>query len=116
MPRSSYNEKGEEVTEMVWEEDPDEPELGTAGSADTSSAALKELSGIPWHVSLSANAHPRCSQIILVCFRIDVLPVLTAMSLSASYSVAMKSEMTVHAVVLGGWLQLRPIYDFLLLL
>lgn len=46
MPRSSYNEKGEEVTEMVWEEDPDEPELGTAGSTGTNSAALKELSGI----------------------------------------------------------------------
>ncbi|KAK9833500.1 hypothetical protein WJX84_002930 [Apatococcus fuscideae] len=45
VPRSSYNEKGEEVTEMVWEEDPDEAELGTACSTDTNSAALKELSG-----------------------------------------------------------------------
>ncbi|KAK9853083.1 hypothetical protein WJX84_008703 [Apatococcus fuscideae] len=43
--RSTYNDKGEEVTEMVWEEDPDEPELGTAASGDTNSAALKELSG-----------------------------------------------------------------------
>lgn len=45
MLRSTYNDKGEEVTEMVWEEDPDEPELGTAASGDTNSAALKELSG-----------------------------------------------------------------------
>lgn len=36
---------------MVWEEDPDEPELGIAGSADTNSAALKELSGIALQTS-----------------------------------------------------------------
>ena len=44
MPRSTYNDKGEEVTEMVWEEDPDEPPPESAGSGQHS-AALKERSG-----------------------------------------------------------------------